>query len=63
MMNINEVKRELGNTMIHLCLTGYSDDPAERKRVERMATGISYAISMLDELEELKKDQDKEAEP
>lgn len=54
MMDTDEVRKELGATMIHLAITGYSEDKKQRDRVERMATAISYAISMIEELEELK---------
>ncbi len=54
MMDTNEVRKELGAIMIHLAITGYSEDKKQRDRVERMATAISYAISMIEELEELK---------
>ena len=54
MMDTNEVRKELGATMIHLAITGYSEDKKQRDRVERMATAISYAIAMIEELEDLK---------
>ena len=54
MMDTDEVRKEVGATMIHLAITGYSEDKEQRDRVERMATAISYAISMIEELEDLK---------
>ena len=50
-MSIDEIKKGLVATIIFLAIECYSEDPEQRKKIERMGTAINGAISELDALD------------